>query len=133
LAGCASQPDPQVEAARQAQDELDARSGGLRVTVSSAVSDGRYLRFAGRVENRFPQAVGGIRYTIRIIVPGTPPRVAETFHREARTSLGPGEDKILRLEIENPIHASGATWGYDIQAEPVRLGDEDVPPPPGWQ
>jgi len=132
LAGCASQPDPQVEAARQAQDELEQRQGGLRVTVSSAVMDGRYLRLAGKVENRFSLGVKGIRYTVRMIVPGDPPRVAETFHREVGTTLDAGDDKILRLEFENPIHASGATMGFEIEAEPVTLGGEEVPLPPGW-
>lgn len=132
LAGCSGQPDPQVEAARQAQDEIERREGGLHVTVSSAVMDGRYFRIAGRVANRFSLEVKGIRYTVRLIVPGDPPRVAETFHHQVGTTLEAGDDKIMRLEFENPIHASGATMGLDIDAEPVTLGGEDVPPPPGW-
>ena len=132
LAGCASQPDPQVDATRQPASDVDRGQDGLEVTISSAVSDGRYLRFAGKVKNHSSLHVKGIRYTLQILVPGEPPRVAETFRRQVGTTLEAGEDKIRRLEFEKPIHASAAAWGYKIEAVPVTLGGEEVPPPPGW-
>ena len=130
-------PDPRIEAAREyarevTGDDLKSSMGGLLVTIDSASVDGRYLRIAGRVANRYPEKVEGIHYLVQMIVPGNPPRVADTICREVGTTLDAGEDRILRMEIENPIHATGPGF-VDIEATPVSLGGKAMEPFPECQ
>lgn len=137
FAACNAAPDPRVESARDyikevTGDDLKA-GGGLRVTIRKAVADGRKIRISGVVENRYDQPVEGVRYTVLLVAPGDPPRVVDTIRQEsADTILDPGEDRAMRIEIENPIHAS-SSGGFDIGAAPMRLGGRDVPPPPAWK
>lgn len=128
-------PDPGVERARSYIREVtgdDLKVGGLVVTVKRAGADGRHIRISGTVENRFDEPVDGIRYTVTLLAPGDPPRVVDTVRHQVDTTLAPGEDRAMRVEIENPIHASAA-GGFEIAATPVRLGGRDQPPPPGWE
>jgi len=50
---------------------------------------------------------------------------------EVDTTLDPGEDRSMRVEIENPTHAS-ATALFKVVATPVTLGGRAMPLPEGW-
>lgn len=138
LLACSAAPDPRIESARDyikevTGDDLKAGASGLRVTIRKAVVDGRKLWISGTVANHYDRAVEGVRYTVVLSAPGDPPRVVDTIREEsADTVLGPGEARGMRIEIENPIHAS-STVGFDVAAEPMRLGGRDVPPPSDWK
>ncbi len=130
---CTTTPDPRAEVTLDPPNERSGSgSAALTVTVQRAIADGRYVHIDGRIENHFRDPVQGVRYTIRLISPGAPPRVLDTVYRESGISLDPGEDKVLRIRIENTIAASSSGL-FAIEADPVRLGDQDVPPPRGWK
>ncbi len=135
LAACTpAAPDPGAAAARAYIKEVtgdDLKVGGLHVTVNKAIADGRHVRISGTVENRFAERVEGIRYTVIIAAPGDPPRVVDTLREEVDTTLDPGEDRSMRVEIENPTHASSSVL-FDVVATPVTLGGRAMPPPEGW-
>ncbi len=135
LAACTpAAPDPGVEQAHAYTKEVtgdEIKVGGLHVRVNKAIADGRHVRISGTVENRFAERVEGIRYTVIIAVPGDPPRVVDTVREEVDTTLDPGEDRSMRVEIENPTHASASAL-FNIVATPVTLGGRTMPVPDGW-
>ena len=106
--------------------------GGLKVNVSKAVVDGRFLRVTGTIVNHFDKRVEGVRYTVQMAIPGSPPRIIDTAQQESDVALDPGEAKGMRLEIENPVYAS-AVGMFGVDAAPVKLGGAPVPPPAGWK
>ena len=119
-------PPPPVSSVKVSPD------GGLKVGVRKAVVDGRVLRVSGTVVNHYDKRVEGIRYTVEMAIPGSPPRIIDTARQESDTALDPGEAKAMSLEIENPIYAS-ATGMFSVDADPVKLGGAAVPPPVGWK
>ncbi|HSP99242.1 MAG TPA: hypothetical protein VL049_18625 [Candidatus Dormibacteraeota bacterium] len=106
--------------------------GGLKVGVRKAVVEGSVLRVSGTVVNHYDRRVEGIRYTVVMAIPGSPPRIIDTARQETDTALDPGEAKAMSLEIANPIYAS-ATGMFGVDAVPVKLGGAAVPPPAGWK
>lgn len=138
LLGCTAEPEPRTAAAHDvgsppSDAELKTGGSGLLVTVRSAVADGRKIRISGVVANHSDQPVDGVRYTVRLMAAGEPPRVVETFHDEAAdTFLDPHQERAMRVEIEQSTHASGP-GRFEIAADPMRIGGADVPPPAGWK
>ena len=106
--------------------------GGLKVSVRKAAVDGNVLHVNGTVVNHYDKRVDGVRYTIEMAIPGSPPKIIDTARRETDTALESGEAKAVQLEIENPIYAS-ATGMFSVDAAPVKLGGTAVAPPAGWK
>ncbi len=138
LIGCSAASDPRTAPAREGMkevtaDDLKPAASGLLVTVRSATADGRKVRISGIVVNRSDQEVEGVRYTVRLLSAGDPPRVLDTIYEEAAdTTLAPHEDRAMRVEVENPVRASGP-GRFEILADPMRIGGTPVPQPTSWK
>jgi len=63
---------------------------------------------------------------------GPPPRVLDRWQREVDTTIEPGERVMMTLDAESMYFGhAGARLGID--AEPVKVGDKEMPPPEGWR
>jgi hypothetical protein len=138
LCGCATEPDPQIEAIRAyvretTSDDLKAGGGGLRVTTNDLTTDGRVAKVRGRVENRYDEPVHGIRYVVSIYEYGETLRVVDRWQREVDTTLEPGERSMMRLDVESMYFGRGGASPFTIEAQPVKLGETEMPPPEGWR
>jgi hypothetical protein len=133
--GCAAQKDPRTEAIRAYIREVnhDAKPAGhLQVSTTDVASDGRIAKVRGQVQNKFDQPVAGVRYVVTIYSDGAPPKVLDRWQREVDTTIGPGERKGMSLDVESMYFGRSGSTRFRIDAQPVKLGDQDVPPPEGW-
>jgi hypothetical protein len=136
VVSCASEPDPRIEAASTyvkevTGDGLQHGGGGLQIATTDVTSDGRYARFRGTVTNRFDQRVEGIRYVVTIV--GDDGKPLDTLQYEFETDIEPGRSRALKLDVESMYLGRTGRVPIMINAAPVRLGGEDVPPPQGWK
>lgn len=114
-------------------DDLKAGGGGLRVTTNDLTTDGRVAKVRGRVENRYAEPVHGIRYVVSIYEYGETLRVVDRWQREVDTTLEPGEGALMRLDVESMYFGRGGASPFTIEAQPVKLGDTEMPSPEGWR
>jgi hypothetical protein len=119
-------PPPQSTKVRTSPD------GGLRFTIRTASVEGQVLHLDGVLINRYDRPVDGVRYTIEMAIPGSPPHIIDITRREADTKLEPGQVEPVRFELDNPAYAS-TTGMFSVTAAPVKLGGTAVPPPAGWK
>lgn len=115
----------------KASDVRVSPDGGLRVIVRRTTVDGTTLRISGTVVNHYDKRVDGVRYTVVMAIPGQPPRIIDTARQTSDLALESGEAKKVKLEIQNPAYAS-TTGMFSVDAAPVKLAGNAVPPPPGW-
>jgi hypothetical protein len=137
LAACATQDDAKVDAIRSYVREVTGDDlkgpGRLRVTTRDVTTDGRIAKVRGRVENKFDEPVYGIRYVVTIYQQGSPPRVVDRWQHEVDTTLEPGQRSAMRLDIESMYFGSQGPVPFNIDAQPVKVGSRDMPPPEGWR
>lgn len=136
LAACSAEQDAKDARIRAYVHDTTADlrpPGRLQVTVPEGiVSDGRIAKIRGTVQNRYDEPVHGIRYMVLMVEAGDDARVLDSWQREVDTELDPGERRMLRLEAES-MYFGRSGGRYVVVAEPVRVGDKDMPPPPGWR
>jgi hypothetical protein len=138
VCGCAQQKDPSIEAVRAyvrevTHDDVAASAGGLRVTANDVTTDGRIAKVRGRVENRYTETVHGIRYVVTLYEYGTALRVVDRWQHEVDTTLEPGQRCALSLDVESMYFGRSGRSPFIIDAQPVKLGSRDMPPPEGWR
>jgi hypothetical protein len=125
LAACTPQRDAKLDAARAYIRETQGRDmEGLRVTINTASSDGR---------KAVQQPVHGVRYVVNIYEYGDPTRILDRWQKEVDTTLDPDEGKMMRLEIESMYFGRSGASPFIVEAHPVKLGDQEMPPPEGWR
>jgi hypothetical protein len=135
LSGCSEQEDPHSEAIRSYINEANhgaKPAGRLQISTTDVTTSSQIAKVRGRVENRFDQPVNGIRYVVTIYSTGPPPKVLGRWQREVDTSLDPGEGKAMSLDVESMYFGQSGTTRFRIDAQPVKLGDQDMPLPEGW-
>ncbi|MBX3025321.1 hypothetical protein KF840_10465 [bacterium] len=129
-AACSSTSEPSPKPA--AIKVKVSPDGGLRFTMRKASVEGQVLHINGALVNRYDKPVAGVRYTIEMAIPGSPPRIINTAWRETETTLEPGQVETVVFEIDNPVYASTSAM-FSVDATPVKLGGTAVPPPAGWK
>ncbi len=136
LCSCAPQEDPRTAAARSYIREVTGselpKSGGLQISTTDVTTDGRLAKIRGMVRNNFSETVHGVRYVVTIYEQGSPPRVVDRWQDEKGTTIDPGERVTFWLEMES-MYASATGVPFNIEAQPVILGDKEMPPPEGWR
>lgn len=134
---CAHQDDTKVEAIRSYMREVTGDDlkgpGRLQVTTTSVASGGRMAKVRGTVQNKFDEPVSGIRYVVTIYHQGNPPRVLDRWQYEVDTTLEPGERSALSLDVESMYFGGEGPKPFTIDAQPVKVGSRDMPPPEGWR
>ncbi|MEO8603013.1 MAG: hypothetical protein ABI629_10595 [bacterium] len=132
LSACATQePVATLGYLEQIADE-ESRSV-LRVVTNDVSMDGRYAHIRGTVENIGSERVEGIRYVVLFLSDDTPPRLLDTYRKQADTTLAPGERKALALDVDSTHNDRLGFNPATILATPVKLGGNDVPAPPQWK
>ena len=134
LWSCAAQKDTSVAAARSHVGGKDAKHAGrLQVSTSDFSSDGHIAKIRGAVANTFDQQVEGIRYVVTIYENGPSGKILDRWQSEADTTIEPGDRAPMRLDVESAYF--GANWKarFTIEATPVKLAGQPVPPPENWR
>lgn len=138
LSACTPERDAKLEAARayiretQGED-MKASAGGLRVTTNDVTTDGRVAKVRGRVQNKYDETVYGIRYMVTLYEYGDTLRVVDRWQREVDTTLQPGQGSMMRLDVESMYFGRSGASPFTIEAQPIKLGDKEMPPPEGWR
>lgn len=125
---CSSKPEPTP--APTAPKVRTSPDGGLRFTMRKATVTGQVLHLDGVVVNRYDKPVDGVRYTIEMAIPGSPPRIIDTTRRQTDSKLAPGQVENVTFEIDNPAYAS-TTGMFSVDAAPVSLGGAALAPAAG--
>jgi len=110
----------------------DLEVGLLQVTVGDVTTDGRYARIRGSIVNRFDKPVEGIRYRVAIIGPGQPPRLLDLWRHDVDTTLGPGEEKHVSLDVTSMYFGSEGSR-FSALAFPIKLGGADFATPADYR
>lgn len=110
----------------------DSSRGTLSVTTTDVVTDGRLAKVRGKVRSRFKETVDGIRYVVTIYENGATPKVLDRWQRQVSTRIEPGGTVIMRLDVESMYFGRAGSTRFGIEAFPVALGDQPMPPPAGW-
>jgi hypothetical protein len=127
----------EIERERQLYPGIEKRnvdaSGRLQVFTTSLLTDGRNLKVRGKLRNPMPEAVDGVRLIFRIYGggPGTTAKPLETVQKEKSIRIKAGETTALRWDVQT-MYASGQ-GSFSIEAYAMRIGNRDIPPPPGWR
>lgn len=138
LTGCTAQRDSHAETVRNyvrevTGDDLKAGGGGLRVATTNVAGGGGIAKVRGTVSNKFDQTVYGIRYVVSIYRQGDPPRLLDRWQHEVDTTLEPDDVSAMSLEVESMYFSGLGPTPFIIDAQPIKLGDQDMPPPEGWR
>ena len=137
LWGCAEQKDTSVEAARSYVREVTGEdskpAGRLTVSTTDVQSDGRIAKIRGGVQNKFDKQVEGIRYLVTIYENGPAAKVLDRWQHEADTTIEPGDRAPMRLDVESMYFGASGMGRMTIEAVPVKLAGQPVPPPDGWR
>ena len=135
LFSCAAQEDPRTVAARSYIREVTgselSKPARLRISTNDVTTDGRIAKIRGKIENDFSETVHGVRYVVTIYEHGSPPRVLDRWQDQKDTTIAPGERVTFWLEVDS-MYLSATGVPMNIEAEPVVLGDKQMPPPEGW-
>jgi ankyrin repeat protein len=112
------------------RQETAAATNRLRVFTSSLLTDGRFLKIRGRLDNEYPEPVHGVRYRVAILLRDAR-RVLDSFIEERPSTVIPaGGSTAIRLDIESGY--SGSEGRFIVEASPMRVGDHELPPPAHW-
>jgi hypothetical protein len=107
--------------------------GRLLVSTNDVTTDGRIAKVRGTVQNKFDETVHGVRYVVAIYENGSPPRILDRWQHEVSTTIEPGRRVALRLDVESMYFGRLGASPFNIDAQPVKLGDKEMPPPEGWR
>jgi hypothetical protein len=110
-------------------------NGQLEVFTTGLLTDGRFLKIRGKLRNPMPEPVDGVRVLFRIYNTGQGSAAApiETIQKEKDIHLDGGATTALRLDIETMYAGGAGGSSFRIEAYAERVGDRDIPPPPGWR
>jgi len=137
LCSCATQEDPRTEAARSYIREVTGadlpKPTGLQISTTDVTTDGRIAKVRGMVKNNFSETVHGVRYVVTIYEQGSPPRVVDRWQDQVDTAIDPGQRMAMRLDVDSMYFGSLGLVPFDIDAQPVAVGDKPMPPPEGWR
>lgn len=137
LASCSYEQDAKDERIRSYIREVTGDDlkgpGHLQVSTNDVTSDGRVAKVRGTVENKFDQTVYGVRYVVTIYEYGSPPRVVDRWQREVDTTIEPGRRVMMRMDVEGMYFGRQGASPFNIDAQPVKVGDKEMPPPEGWR
>ena len=134
LWSCAAQKDTSVAAARSHVGGKDAKHAGrLQVSTSDFSSDGHIAKIRGAVANTFDQQVEGIRYVVTIFGKEPSEKLLDRWQSETDTTVEPGERVPMRLDVDSKYFGAELKARFTVQATPVKLAGQAVPPPDGWR
>jgi len=137
LAGCTIQEDPRTAAARSYVREVTGDdlkgSSRLQIQTTGVTTDGRFAKFRGYVRSKFDQPVDGVRYLVTLHGDAPDYKVLDRWQREVDTTIEPGERANMNLDVESMYFGSYGIRNVNIDAVPVKVGGNLVPPPPGWK
>ncbi|HVN86837.1 MAG TPA: hypothetical protein VMW17_18560 [Candidatus Binatia bacterium] len=106
----------------------------LEVFTTGVMTDGRNISIRGKLRNPWPERVDGVRLIFRIYSSGVgttdPPRA--TFQEEKTIQIKSGDTTALRMNIET-MYAGGESGSFRLEGYAKRVGNRDIPPPPGWK
>ena len=130
-AGCSPPPRPPAAALPAARpdgsEEGAARNLKLDIFTTSVLTDGQTAHIRGRVKNRLPSRVEGIRFVVTIYPPDSL-QPLDAIRTEAATVLEPNAEAPLRLDLQS-LYFGSSRFRFTILAVPVKLGGQEVPPP----
>jgi len=111
------------------------KNGRLEVMTTSLLTDGRFLKIRGKLRNPMSEPVDGVRVLFRIYNMGLGSDAApiETIQKEKEIHLDSGGTTALRLDIETMYAGGAGGSSFRLEAYAARVGDRDIPPPPGWR
>jgi hypothetical protein len=148
LAGCMPPPGPYmdpdavaVEQELQREREIYAGSlrketdplGRLEVFTGSLLTDGRTLKIRGKLRNPYAEPVDGVRVVFQIFSKEDATRALDTQYDEKSIEIAPGDTTALRLDVQTMYAGSEGGGKFSVEAYAKRVGDRDIPPPPGWE
>ncbi len=109
--------------------------GRIEVFTTSLLTDGRFLRIRGKLRNPMPEPVDGVRIVFRIynMGVGSNAKPIETIQKEKKIHLDAGATTALRLNIETMYAGGAGGSSFRVDAYAERVGDHDIPLPPGWR
>jgi hypothetical protein len=115
-------------------DEDGEGSGGLVVRATDVVTDGRFAKIRGRVTNKYKEPVEGVRYVVVIVAErGGEMRPLDSFQYEVDTRIEPGQERMMRIDLESMYLGTIGGARLLVAASPVNVGGREVPPPEGWK
>ncbi|MBI1815733.1 MAG: hypothetical protein HYR72_12190 [Deltaproteobacteria bacterium] len=80
--------------------------------------------------NRHSQRVVGIRYEV-ILMASEESKPRDTLRYRTDTTIEAGKDAPLKLDVESMYF--GSDTRVLIRALPAKVGDRELPLPPGWR
>ena len=109
--------------------------GRLEVFTTGVMTDGRNIGIRGKLRNPMSEPVDGVRLIFKIYSGGvgTADKPRDTFQQEKTIQLKSGETAALRMNIETMYAGSEGGGSFKLEAYAKRVGDHDIPPPPGWK
>lgn len=87
-------------------------------------------KIRGKVLNRHSQRVVGIRYEV-ILMASEESKPRDTLRYRTDTTIEAGKDAPLKLDVESMYF--GSDTRVLIRALPAKVGDRELPLPPGWR
>jgi hypothetical protein len=109
--------------------------GRIEVFTTSLLTDGRFLKIRGKLRNPMPEPVDGVRVLFQIynMGVGSDAKPIQTIQKEKKIHLDAGATTALRLDLETMYAGGAGGSSFRIEAFAERVGDRDIPPPPGWR
>jgi hypothetical protein len=86
-------------------------------------------KIRGKVLNRHSQRVVGIRYEV-ILMASEESKPRDTLRYQTDMTIEAGRDAPLKLDVASMYF--GSDMRVVIRALPVKVGNRELPPPPGW-
>ena len=122
---------PGIETKNASADPL----GRLEVFTTGVMTDGRNIGIRGKLRNPMSEPIDGVRLVFKIYRSGvgTTEKPRDTFQQEKAIQLKSGETTSLRMNIETMYAGSEGGGSFKLEAYAKRVGDRDIPPPPGWK
>ncbi len=147
-----SQPDRRVliedEFARPPQNEVGREQAmrpgieqqlasgappGLEVRLTDQTTDGRVMKLRGKLRNPLPEPIKGVRMVMRLYSAAPGSNELEVLQKEMTSTLASGGTTMIRWDVESMYFGQSGRSGFTLEAYPKRVGDKDIPPPPGWK
>lgn len=131
LAGCAGMQTAEPPKDANVIVKLPSVADGLAISTTDLTTGGRFAKLRGKVKNTRSDEVDGIRYIVRLETRGADPRTLDRFEYDTTDRLAPGEETMLRLDVESMYFSTSNQMS--IIALPKKLGGRPVVVPEDWQ
>ncbi|MBI1815900.1 MAG: hypothetical protein HYR72_13050 [Deltaproteobacteria bacterium] len=128
-------PPPEMQRERELYAGTETKGvvdplGRLEVFTTSLLTDGRNVKVRGKLRNTMAETTHGARLLFRIFSSGES-RPLQTIQEDKDIQLESGGTTALRMDVET-MYANG-NFFFVVEAYAKRVGDHDIPPPPGWK